>query len=111
MRPVNPERGEVELVVRGEKAVLCAEMARIAALSKAIGTTNLATVYERLVGIEPAAMFAAVDCLVIDGNPEKIKRNMLTPKDLAAVSRAALESFSAIVAQDDEPGNASGATG
>lgn len=95
--PANPERGEVDLVVGGEKGVLCAEMARLAVFSAAVGTKSLRDVFERLQGVEPAAMYAAIDAFLIEGDAREIKAAIRTPLDLAAVSAAVMKSLGAFI--------------
>lgn len=99
----NPERGEVDLVIGDEKGVLCAEMARLAILSSQIGTRTMRDLFERLQGVEPFAMYAAIDALLVDGDPKAIKQAMRTPGDLAIVSAAVIKSLGAFV--EDSPKN------
>lgn len=93
--PVNPERGEVEFSIGGEKGVICAEMARLAALSHEIGTKSLRDLVERIQGVEPFTMFAAVDCLLVKGDAKAIKAGLDSPQALSAVSAAAIKSLAA----------------
>ena len=98
----NPERGEVAFQLGEEKGVLCAEMARLAALSGKLGTKTLHEVYERLAGSEPMAMYHAVDCMLIDGDAKALKRNIRQPSDFQIVSEAVLTSLTALIGDPDE---------
>jgi hypothetical protein len=100
---VNQERGEIPLNVNGEKGVICAEMQNFAAFSSAIGTKSFPEMMERLQGFEPAAMYAAIDCFLTQGDAKAIKAAMRKPADLVAVSTAVIQSVS--VLWEDAPKN------
>lgn len=93
----NPERGEVPIEIDGEKGVLCAEMARLAVFSASIGTKSLREVFERLQGVEPAAMYAAIDAFLIEGDAKALKSAIRTPADLASVSAVVIKSLGAFL--------------
>lgn len=93
---VNEERGEILLEVNGQKGVICAEMRNFAAFSAAIGTKSFPEMMERLQGFEPAAMYAAVDCFLTQGDAKAIKEALRTPADLVTVSTAVIQSVAVL---------------
>jgi len=98
----NPERGEVEIVLGDERGVICAEMARLAILSREIGTKSLRELFERLQGVEVFAMYAAIDALLVEGDAKSLKAEMKTPSDLALVSAAVIKSLGAFIGDGEK---------
>lgn len=74
--PVNGERGEVGLRVAGVDLVIAAEIGRLAALSTALECRSLADLYERVFGVEVAAVVEAIRCLSIKGDVETAIENL-----------------------------------
>lgn len=98
----NPERGEVDIEIGGEKGVICAEMARLAVLSGQLGTKSLRDLFERLQGVEPFAMYAAIDALLIHGDAKGLKSEIRSPADLAVVSAAVIKSLGAFLEEGEK---------
>lgn len=98
----NPERGEVAIEIGGEKGVLCAEMSRLAVLSGQLGSKSLRDLFERIHGVEPFAMYAAIDALLIEGDPKGLKSEIRTPADLATVSAAVIKSLGALIGDGEK---------
>lgn len=76
--PVNPIRGEAEVIIAGGTYVLAATMQGLAELSQTTGCTTLQALFQRLVGTELYVTAAALQAFVhsgkdADGKPLKRK--------------------------------------
>lgn len=85
--PVNGERGEVALRIGTVDLVIAAEIGRLAALSTALQCRSLADLYERLFGVEVAAVVEGIRCLAIRGD-SSAAIEMLTLADFPAAKTA-----------------------
>lgn len=93
----NLQRGEVNLVLKDQKAVICAEMERLAQLSGVLGTETLQDLYKRLSGAEPLAMYRSLECLLIEGDYKALKASVTSPSDFQIISDAVIESLAAFL--------------
>lgn len=71
---VNKARGEVEVSVGGLNLILCAEMARLAAISGELGTVSMMEIAQRVSDREPQALLACLKYLDISDNDEAINK-------------------------------------
>jgi hypothetical protein len=68
--PANGARGEVALCVGSVDLVIAAEIGRLAAVSAALGCQSFGELYQRLLGVEIAALIAGVRHLAVRGDVE-----------------------------------------
>ncbi len=101
MREPNEERGEVKLVLGDAEGIICAEMGKLAALSKAINAHTLQELYSRIYGAAPDVMYAVLGCLLIEGDADHLKKNIRKIEDFQTISVATILSLAAFV---EDPG-------
>jgi len=105
--PHNSARGEVPLSVGGVDLVIAAEMGRLAKLSTALGCQSFGELYQKLLGVELAAVRSAIENLTVAGDVGKAL-NHISIRDLTACATA----FAAALAfqmGDGDQGNAEAA--
>jgi hypothetical protein len=67
----NPERGEVELVLGGERLVLAAQMRRLASLSGHFKCDSFEDLYNQMMKPEPNSIIATLEHLCVHGDVNK----------------------------------------
>lgn len=86
-----------------EEAIICATMQGMATLSQRIGTKSLMELFERIQGSELFTMYACIECLTVEGNPNTLAKAIKTPLDIAKVQEAVVVSLSSML--EEEPKN------
>lgn len=102
---VNEARGEARLVIDDVELVLAAEMGALAAVSSRLQCRSLNELFQRLTGVEAAAMWAGIELLTVKGKGDIVSAlEKLRMKHAPACATA----FSAILAHhfDGDEGNA-----